>query len=379
VHQQDFGSVADNTNAYALGPPPYTTYYNLSDQTFEDKAVFANFDLDFTDQLTGHVAARYTKSSIDFGGCTGDFGDGQLAGKWNAAFGTNVPAGECITLSSSTFQPGLATSSLDEDNTAWRVGLDWKPADALMLYGNLSRGYKSGSFPNLSGSTSDQYRPVTQESVDAYEVGFKYTSPERTLRMDGAVFYYDYKDKQVRGRLVVPVFGPLEGLVNLPKSTIKGAELQVTWIPVHGLTMALGASYIDSEIGSFTNYDPYGRNTDFTGESFPLTPEWQGFADLQYEWEVGESLLAFAGVNVSYQGSTNGALGNLDDFEIDAYTLVDLRAGVETSDGKWRVSLYGRNVTDEYYWTLSEHISDTNVRFTGMPTTYGISVAYRYN
>ena len=31
------------------------------------------------------------------------------------------------------------------------------------------------------------------------------------------------------------------------------------------------------------------------------------------------------------------------------YTLLDLRAGVVTSDNRWRLTLWGRNVTDEFY------------------------------
>jgi hypothetical protein len=34
------------------------------------------------------------------------------------------------------------------------------------------------------------------------------------------VFYYDYRNKQVRGKFDDPLFGALDELVNLPKSRI---------------------------------------------------------------------------------------------------------------------------------------------------------------
>jgi len=377
VEQRDDGNITYNNNAYALGAPPFFTYFNFSDQRFDTRAAFANLDFDLTPTVTAHAAARYTQADLDFAGCTGDAGDGTLSAAWNRVFGTAVAPGECVTLTP-TFQTGLVNKELDETNVSWRGGLDWHPTSDLLVYANVSKGYKSGSFPILSASTASQLNPVTQESVLAYELGFKLTSSERTLQLNGAAFYYDYKDKQVRGRVVVPVFGALEALVNVPKSKVQGAELQLNWLAMEGLTANVGVTYIDSEIEDFQNFDPYGRPANFDGESFPLTPGWQGFADVQYEWPLNDSLRAFVGANVSHQSSTYGAMGELELLKIDAYTLLDLRAGAETQDGRWRFTIWGRNVTDEYYWTLAEHVSDTTVRFAAMPATYGISVALRY-
>jgi outer membrane receptor protein involved in Fe transport len=377
VDQKDNGFDGYDTNGYALGAPGFFTYYNLSDQTFADTAAFANIDYDVLPAVTLHAAARYTKADLAFNGCTGDSGDGALAAAWNRVFGTDANPGQCVTLSP-TFTTGSVSKTLDQDNVSWRTGIDWKPADAALLYANVSKGYKSGSFPILSASVSGQLDPVTQESVLAYETGFKLTALDRTLQLNGALFYYDYTDKQIRGRVVVPVFGPLEALVNVPKSDIKGAELEVTAVPFTGLTAKLGATFIDSQIKNFTNYDPDGVQGNFTGESFPLTPRWQGFADAQYEWPVRDSLSAFVGGNLSARSGTNGGLGDLPLLNIPSYALLDLRAGVATSDGKWRFSLWGHNVTDKYYWTIADHIADTTVRFAGMPATFGVSATYRY-
>ena len=60
-----------------------------------------------------------------------------------------------------------------------------------------------------------------------------------------------------------------------------------------------------------------------------------------------------------------------------AHTLVDLRAGVEHD--AWRFQLWGRNVTNTWYWNSALHVNDVLLRYTGMPATYGFTLSYRYH
>lgn len=60
-----------------------------------------------------------------------------------------------------------------------------------------------------------------------------------------------------------------------------------------------------------------------------------------------------------------------------AYTLLDARIGIESENG-WRLSLYGRNLTDEYYWNSVASAGDGAVRFTGEPRTFGASFSMRF-
>ena len=54
------------------------------------------------------------------------------------------------------------------------------------------------------------------------------------------------------------------------------------------------------------------------------------------------------------------------------FSLIDLRAGISGNEGKWRVGLFGRNITDKYYWNTAVRRGDAVVRYAGMPATYGI-------
>src|SRR3546814_13759556 len=83
-------------------------------------------------------------------------------------------------------------------------------------------------------------------------------------------------------------------------------------------------------------------------------------------------LSASLGVDVIYRSDTTGVVGGHDPrFAIPAYTLVDLRASLGAADDRWRVSLWGKNITNEFYLTNSLRDVDTIVRFTGRPATYG--------
>src|SRR5690606_10577790 len=136
---------------------------------------------------------------------------------------------------------------------------------------------------------------------------------------------------------------------------------------------------------------------DFSGQSFPNAPKWTGNFDVQYEWRLANGLIPFVGANVNYQSETRAffydrceepertctpavhpfLVGN-HELIINERALVDLRAGVESADGTWRVYAWGRNVTDKHYWNQAQHVNDVLLRYTGMPRTYGVTASYRF-
>jgi outer membrane receptor protein involved in Fe transport len=380
-----------STIAFTFAPfglPLFTTFRDLNNQHASTVAAFASGDVALTDQLKAYGGVRYTRALIRYDGCTADSGDGVAAlnfGVLQNVFRAGVglppnppiPAGGCTT-ADAAFQPVRVRDKLDEDNVAWRAGVEWTPAERALLYANVSQGYKAGSFPTLGATLATQLAPATQESVRAYEAGFKVTLRDRTLQLNGAVFHYDYTDKQVLGKVSDPVFGPLLKLINVPKSRLNGAELEIAWAPLQGLRLTGGGSWIDSKVrGSFVNFDPAGALRDFGGEAFPNTPKWHLVGGADYSWPVADGLEAFVGGNATYQSRTNSQLGELPILAVKAHTLVDLRAGVQSDDGVWRVTAWGRNVGDVYYWTAANRNLDTTVRFAGLPATYGVTLTLR--
>lgn len=396
--------LTDSTNSYSYVDQhlpgvttPYKGYTNVSSDVSRNVAGFANIEFHPIDRLSLHGGLRYTETDIDHGGCTLASAT-SVAGNnayeqalINAHPGTGpfvpIPVGGCYTLGPN-LTPEYVQTSLDQHNISWRVGADWKPITGTLLYASISRGFKAGSFPTQNSTTYTQFKPAVQESLLAYEVGAKSRFWGGRVVMDGALFYYDYKDKQLQGRTVDPILSIQSALVNIPHSYEYGAELNIKAKPTPHLTFNLAGTYLKSAIlGDVPGYDGFGVPVNFKGDSFPNAPKFTGLADVQYSWDIGSRCSAFLGVNVRYRTRTQSQLGTYGfasatfpapSTEINAYALVGLRAGIESGDGRWRFQVFGNNVTNTYYWTYAAKQGDVTLRYPGMLATFGITLDHRY-
>jgi iron complex outermembrane receptor protein len=382
AQQYDGVSTVNATLAF----PAHSNDLFLDTQT-KSYAGFANADYDLTDKLTIKGGVRYTDISRRAQTCTLDPGDdngyvsGFFAGIASAVTGTTVappPSGGCVTLNGQTFLPGQFNGSLKQNNVSWRGGVDFKPAPGILLYANISKGYKAGGYLFTNASNSDQFAPVTQESVVDYEGGFKLSLLDRKMQFNGAVFHYQYKDKQVRSKLIDPVFGVLDALVNVPKSHTTGAEVEVNFSPIRKLNLNVAATYVFSRVDRFVGVGFNGGVFDFKGTPLPFVPKWTVNGGADYNFAVSSGYNAFLGASGVYNSVQYAIVGADANSRLKAYALLDLRAGVETADGKYRVSVFGKNVTNTYYYTNAPTIYDTQVRYAGRPATYGISFSARY-
>lgn len=348
-------------------------------------AGFGNVDWEVAPGVAVQGGIRYTDQHRNYAGCTYDLGDGGVSAIFgmiaSARRGESVviPAGACVTLGTD-FLPAVYRDNLNEDNVSWKLGVNWKPNSSSLLYANVSRGYKNGTFVTSGATFSGQLFPATQESVLAYEAGFKIGLLDRTLQLNGAGFYYDYSDKQIRGRVLDPTFGLQNRLINLPSSRVLGAELQLTYAPTSAFTFNIAGTYIDSKIlGTFNNFTALGRPADLGGERFPLTPKWQLTGDAQYDFDLDESTLLFIGAGATYQSATNAALGEEPLLRMKSYALVDIRAGIRDVDDKWRISAFARNLTNSYYLTnVVTPGPDTAMRYAGRGRSYGVMLGYNF-
>lgn len=365
-------------------------YWNLSsylnNQRPISKAVFGSFDYEVTEKLTVRASARYTDEKRKFSGCLADGGEttttqfDAIRDAWSLlAGGVPIAPDACLTLNDATFLPGLVSSRLNEDNFAWRASIDYKPSNDSLIYLTAAKGYKSGGYSIVPAIFASQIAPVTQESLQSYEAGFRVSLAGRKLQISGATFYYDYNDKQLIG-WANTAFGPLPQLVNIPKSRVIGAELELTARPIEGLRVNAGLTYINSKVKRDPDLplDSFGQAASYVGESFPNTPEWNGLIDAEYSFPMSDTVNAFVGGSATFRSGTNSFFGRLPDFKIPGYSLFDVRGGFESADGAWRVQAYGRNITNKWYWVNVGVETDAIHRAPGMGATYGLAVSYRY-
>ncbi|WP_340313606.1 TonB-dependent receptor [Rhizorhabdus argentea] len=351
---------------------------HLRSSTF---AAFGRLQYSVSDRLSVEGAVRYNEDERTFDNCAIATTD-PFARFWNIFRGGAQPPtriGDCYVIDTANGQQpvGNVHSRLNQDSVSWRIGVDWTQRPGFLLYANISKGYKAGAVPVLGAATVSQFTPVRQESLLAYEIGTKASMFDRHLQINAAGFYYVYRGKQLRGAELDPSFGPLEALVSIPRSHVVGAEAQLMARPIEGLTLDTSATYVHTNIDRFTGFDGLANFADQSGTPFPFSPTWQSITNLDYEFPVPGELRAFVGGSLTFNSKTYAGIGALKIMQIDAYALLDLRVGVKSGNGRYRLWIWGKNVTDKYYWTNVFAGGDAISRFVGQPATYGVSASTR--
>ena len=345
-------------------------------------AAFGRVEYNVTDPLMLEAAVRYNTDRRTFDNCGIAVTD-HFARFWNffrAGAQPLTQVGDCYVVDpANQFRPvDNVHSTLNEDSLSWKAGLNWTVRTGLLLYANVSRGYKAGAVPVLAASTVVQFTPVPQESLLAYESGFKAGLFDHRVQLNGSVFYYDYQDKQLRGATLDPTFGPLEGLVSIPQSHVEGAEAQLVARPIDGLTIDTSATYVKTKIDRFTGFDALAQMGDQSGTPFPFSPEWQSITNIDDAFPLPAAMKGFVGASLTYNSKTYAGVGAVDLLRIDSFALLDLRAGVEVGDARYRVWAWGKNVTSKYYWSNVFANGNAIARFVGQPATYGVSLTGRF-
>lgn len=415
--ENDFATLHYSAND-PFGTHDPAQFIHTNRNTFKSKletfGAFANGEYKITSNLRLNGGIRYTKNKQSASYCYRDPGEqvgvpGNVPPSTAALFNILQPifsglpanklpfvhANDCFPLGNgrkgTTFGVSIISpfvDNLSEGNVSFRGGLDYKLGGGGLLYATVSQGYKAGLFSAIGASQTGQYTPAVQEKVLAYEAGFKTPILNGAVNLNGAAFYYDYRNKQVRGRVADPLFGLLEKMLNVPKSYIWGLEGDIRVRPIEGLTLSGSGTYLKSKVTSSFSATPDGNavyNTagytgDFQGSQLPYTPKFSGNVDINYEWRMGE-VMPFVGGEIAYQGEENGTFFNkilkASDFRIKSYSTVDLRAGIAAQNGSWEVTIFGRNVFNKVYTTSVTTFLDTQFRFTGRPTIYGVSAKFR--
>lgn len=369
-------------------------------------SLFANVDIPIFEKLTLGGGIRYGEETRRFRNCSkvedaaSSAGFTSLVNVFRSRAGlAPVPligADQCYSMyqtaaglakdtgGAQLFVPGFANRVYKEKDVPWNVSLTYKFDRDAMVYARVSRGYKSGNFAAIGNFSNDFFDAIPKEQLTAYELGGR-VRPVPNVQLEGAVFSYSYRDKQLRARVNVgPPFGTINAQAAIPRSRIQGAEASVAVRLADSLNVGVNATYIKSKVQEYTGQSVIGGTFDFEGSAFNFTPKLSLNADINYKAPVSDSLSVFTGLNFGYRSSTyavfvpeaaNQAL--FDPFKIKAYTLVDGRIGVEGRNG-WQAYVWGKNIFNQFYTTNAVQISDQISRFAGEPATYGVTFSFKY-
>ena len=238
---------------------------------------------------------------------------------------------------------GVPTAYTDKDSKtlyAGKLQFEYRPNDDTLVYVGANRGVKAGSYnAQLNGGlpTPGSAIKYGDETLTSFEGGFKLTLADNRVRLNGAVYYYDYKDYQSF------LFTGVSGLVVNADARTYGGELSLQANPIRGLDVALAVSAFNSVVKDV----PLRVAGPIRRDLKPAyAPETQASALVRYGWSALGGELAVKG-DASYSASYFYNLRNFDADQFGSYVLVNLGFGWTSADKGVELGLSVDNVTNK--------------------------------
>ncbi len=290
-----------------------------------------------------------------------------------------------LNFANGTVDGTLENRDLDSGNLSGKIGVELHPADDVLLYAHASRGVKSGGFTAYNTLNPNALTPFAPEKLNAFEVGFK--SSFGVLQLNGAAFYYDYKDQQVQSAIFDAATTAIVGRIVNADSEIYGAEIEAILAPAPWLTIGQSLGYKTGEFTSFTDLDTAATGMSGMAVYVDRAGEDLGFPKLSYQGfveataPIHDGWSARARFDYSYRDTLSLPLLG-PDYAVSDYWLANAQLALGPDDGSWELALWGRNIFNtDYDETRNFFIAPggvADVAAPGMPATYGARLSVRY-
>jgi iron complex outermembrane receptor protein len=283
----------------------------------------------------------------------------------------------------------------------WKVGADFDLTPDSMLYANAATGYKAGGY--FDGVGANTYEP---EKITSYEAGVKNRFLDNRLQLNASAFLYDYKDFQVSAVGVIAGQNATVTL-NADKAKVYGLEFETNLVITENdrLDATLGwlhAEYTDFVLplgDAFANNNANAtvaacytanfaaaapRSTDFSGCRMARTPEWTLNVGYQHTWALASGAKLTGRISSHYETGKNLEYHGFAQNKQDAFTKTDLNLTYASSDDRWTLQGYVRNLEDEDVRTASSPNATTglatngNAEFYAPPRTYGLRLGVTF-
>lgn len=286
----------------------------------------------------------------------------------------------------------LPETTLTDDQLTYFANASWFPSDDIMVFATYSTGYKGGGF-NTQGTfpaLTPAQRVFDAETSDNFELGIKSQFFDNTLQANITAYRMDLEGFQDRA------FDGISFVTrNVGELRQQGIEADIIWAPLDQLTINSGLSFLDSEFLDYQNASglPGGPVQDLTGGEAHFSPDVQGSLVVDWSDRLGvKDLDYFLRGEMQYIGEQNvGATTNNNPQSVqDAYSLINARIGLSASDQDWRLTLWGKNLTEEGYCTSifnqpfggplggTANLQTPQRCVVGAPRTYGVELSVKY-
>ena len=258
--------------------------------------------------------------------------------------------GQQIAIDLDTLLPTGVVGATGSQRGAWdaftyRAGLEFRARHDLLVYGSVSKGFKSGGFnvrlvPTLPNLGLTAFAP---ETALTYELGLKSEWFDHRLRLNASLFQSEYRNIQLRQQTIIG--GILTSLVeNAAAAKIRGVEAEVEAKPTERLDLRLAYGKLDPK------YLDVGRVAGITlNSAFQRTPHNSFGAFVSYE-------VPFATGNVRFNADFR--YRSKEQFQIvaspydqEAYGLAGARISYQDRKRASSIALFATNLTNIKYRT----------------------------
>ncbi|MBN8816345.1 MAG: TonB-dependent receptor [Sphingomonas sp.] len=238
---------------------------------------------------------------------------------------------------------------LTEDRLQPQAVISFKPSRNINIFAKWVRGAKAGGVDaNPVNPTRDSavFRPETAES---FEGGIKSFLFDRRLELNVVLFSARYKDLQVSAyNSNINAFE----VRNAGSSISKGVETDFVLAVTPQLKLSGNLAYLDAHYIDFANAPcPPEATTPFcnlSGTPTPFSAKWSGSGSIDYTAPVGP-VVVHGGVTANFRTNYNASLINDPYANQKGFVLLDARLDLTTPNDRWRVSLFGENLTNKIY------------------------------
>jgi len=303
------------------------------DTTIENQALFGEINWTFAPRWTLITGLRYDHETNDTDIDQDDFSS---PGKVSKSFNAVLP----------------------------KLGLDYQFAEGQYLGFMVQKGYRGGGVNMRAGGGHEAYDP---EYTTNYELSYRGSFYDDTLRTRANLYYTDWKDQQVS---VLDPNTEFVHVFNAGSSDIKGLEVSVEKDFGEQLTLNAAASVTDGKYKDFVTGD--GR--DMSGEDFLYSPKYKMSLGATYRWNERLTL----NTDLIYQSTSpseyefNDAGQVTDERRSDNYWLVNFNTEYKLTRNI-AVSGFVKNAFDKEYITNNR---SGDILDVGAPRTVGLALRY---
>lgn len=340
--------------------PASCQFDNAFAQERTSQAAYLDSSLALSEAWTLRLGLRYTRDET----ALSDFSGRILA----AADGTPI----LNTIPGDPEDVFARAGKRSETEGEWtgKLGLDYSSETGMLIYGNVSHGYRSGAFNAQAFLDPSELTYVEPETLDGAELGVKHELLQGALRLNAAAFYYRYDNQQF-----LNIDGIIQTLVNIDESAIAGMEVEVEAALSQSLIVRAGLGLLSTEVkaGALSGVD-------LAGNDLLLAPA--SNVNLTVRWDIAtlEQGTITLRADTSFTDDFYFDVYNTERTASEAYWLHNLRLDFLSKHEGWQLGVWVKNVSDEEYYTSTLDLQTFGFDYghIGAPRTYGAELRLNF-